>query len=118
LADLGNVRSRTARTLIEYLQRKNGGYDDFVKMGLVRPTPRRDTWPQMSPNDVIGFLRSWSSKQVRTHFDRLHKAGMITAEREPANGPWRYELPESLTDTSSVFRNLPSAEELAAEGPG
>jgi hypothetical protein len=98
------------------LKAKTGGYDDFVKMGLICRAPRRDAWPRMSANDLIGFLRRWSSKQVRTHFDRLHRAGLITAEREPSNGPWRYELPEELTSTPSVFRNLPSAEELAAEG--
>ena len=50
---------------------------------------------------------TWSAKQVRAHFERLRRSGMITAEREHDNGPWQYELPEELTSRSSVFRGLP-----------
>ncbi len=32
----------------------------------------------------------WSEKQVRGHFDRLRRDGLITAERDTANGPWRF----------------------------
>jgi hypothetical protein len=49
---------------------------------------------------------------VRTHFDRLRRDKLITAERDHGNGPWRYELPEELTESPSPFNTLPPAQEL------
>jgi hypothetical protein len=102
-----NVRSRIVRQLIVFLRRQPDGYDSFRRMGLVRRPPEREVWRRAEVNDLVGCLRRWSSKQVRMHFEQLRRAGMITAERERGNGPWRYLLPEDLTARSNAFRGLP-----------
>jgi hypothetical protein len=112
ISDLGNVRSRMVRRLVEFLQRQSDGYERFRRMGLVRRPPEDNAWRSAGVNDVIAYLRPWSAKQVRTHFEQLRRAGMIAAEREHENGPWQYVLPEDLTNRSSAFRGLPSTEDI------
>jgi len=112
VADLGGPNSRLVRRLIACLQRQPDGYDRFQRMGLVRRPPQRNAWRTMEIDALLAHLRPWSVKQVRTHFDQLQRMGMITAQREHANGPWRYALPEALADQHTVFRRLPTAEEL------
>ena len=46
---------------------------------------------------------------------RLRRDGLITAERDSANCPWRFEVPEGLGDASSPFADLPTAEQLASD---
>jgi len=86
-------------------------------MGLVSRPPEQRAWTRIPVDRLSGLLRSWSLKQVRTRLDRLRRDGLITAEREHANGPWQYLLPAELTDASSPFRNLPSASELVDDSP-
>ena len=117
IADLGNVRSRTIRRLIEFLRQQRDGYEHFQRMGLVRRPPR-DEWQRAEANSLLGCLRPWSAKQVRTHFDKLRRAGMITAKREYPSGPWQYELPEELESRTSVFRRLPEPAELISRSSG
>jgi len=100
------------RRFIEYLQETGDGYQQFVKMGLNGRAPERDAWRRQSAASLAALLRSWSVKQVRTHFDRLQRAGLVTAERPRTNGPWFYALPEELAATSNGFRQLPAADEL------
>ncbi|MGO8752735.1 MAG: hypothetical protein ACLQNE_42885 [Thermoguttaceae bacterium] len=118
LADLGNLRSRAVRRLVEYLQQRPDGYERFGRMGLVRHPPRRDDWARASRGSLTSRLRPWSVKQVRTHFDQLRRAGLVTAERDQANGPWHYRLPEELAGSSSIFRRLPTAEALEVAAGG
>jgi len=117
LADLGNVNSITVRMLIERLQQKKYGRSAFRKMGLTGKQVSDHVWKQSSARELARRLRPWSVKQVRTHFDRLHKDGLITAEREASNRPWRYRLPEELSDPSSPFSDLPTAQDLEADSP-
>ena len=108
VSDLGNVRSRTVRRLVEFLQRQPGGYQHFRRMGLMRRPPERDAWQRAEVDTLIACLRFWGPKEVRTRFDKLRRAGMISAEREHGNGPWRYVLPENLAERSGAFRRLPT----------
>ena len=117
VADLGNVRSRLVRHLVEFLRRRNDGYERFQRMGLVRRPPPRESLAENRCRDLVNVLRPWTAKQVRTHFDQLRRSGMITAERETANGPWRYALPEELQGRHSSYRRLPTAAELIARHP-
>ena len=114
VSDLGNPRSRMVRRLIAYLQRQPDGYDRFRQMGLVRRPREREAWQRAEANDLIVHLRPRSAKQLRTHFERLRRLGMITAEREHGNGPWRYTLPEDLAARSNAYRNLPRIDGPAA----
>ncbi len=118
VADLGNVRSGMVRRLVDYLHHGADGYEWYCRMGLVRQAPNRDAWSTASPASLAANVRPWSVKQVRTHFDRLRRDGLITAEQEHRNGPWRYELPEELTDASSPFRDLPPIQELHGRALG
>ena len=117
LADLGNMRSRLIRQLVDFVRRRNDGYERFQRMGLIRRPPSRDRWRSMGTAAMVNNLRPWTAKQVRTHFDQLRRSGMITAERETANGPWRYALPEELQGRHSTYRRLPTAAELIARQP-
>ncbi len=112
VADLGNVRSRLVRQLVEWLKQGAGGYEWYCRMGLVHEPPDRDAWLTASVASLVANLRPWSVKQVRTHFDRLHRDGLITAEREHENGPWRYELPEEFSDSLNPFHDLPPVTQL------
>jgi hypothetical protein len=113
VADLGNIRSRLVRRLVEFVRRRTDGYQRFRRMGLVRQPPPRDRWPNADTAALVNCLRPWSAKQVRAHFDQLRRNGLITAERETANGPWRYALPEELQSRHGGYRRLPTAAELA-----
>ena len=117
VADLGNVRSRLVRQLVEFVRRRNDGYERFQRMGLMRRPPPRDGWRNVEAAVLAECLRPWTAKQVRTHFDQLRRNGMITAERETANGPWRYALPEALQGRRDAYRRLPTAAELIARQP-
>jgi hypothetical protein len=112
IADLGNVRSKVVRRLIEYLRSRPHGYDEFGRMGIIRRCPEQDQWLGLSVAQLSRFLLPWSVKQVRTHFDRLHKAGLVSASRASRNGPWQYDLPESLSTSSSAFHRLPDLDGL------
>ena len=114
LTDLGNVRSATVIGLVEQLQRSRRGRDSFLRMGVAGASVSDRIWRQSSARELASRLRVWSEKQVRGHFDRLRREGLITAERDTANGPWRFELPEGIADASSPFTDLPTAEQLAA----
>jgi hypothetical protein len=117
IADLGNVQSGIVRRLVDFLHQGADGREWYCRMGLVRRPPDRNDWGAASLGSLTASLRPWSAKQVRTHFDRLRRDGLITAERDFGNSPWRYELPDELTDTSSLFRNLPPAQELLGGEP-
>ena len=112
LADLGNVNSRLVTTLIEYLQRAEAGYPSYLQMGCVgEPIPER-TWKRLTARNLARGLKGWSVKQVRTHFDRLLQRGLVTAERERANGPLLYRTPEELENAGSPFSRLPTVRSL------
>lgn len=91
---IGNVNSRMVVTLIEYLQRAENGYARYVQMGYsaAEPIPER-RWRGLPARDLARLLKSWCLKQIRSHFDRLQQRGLVTVEREQANGPLRYRLP-------------------------
>jgi len=112
VADLGNVRSRLTREILGLLQNVPDGYAMFQRMGLVRQPPNERVFKSNDLPTLTRMLRSWSFKQVRTHFDALRKASLISGERESANAPWQYQLPEELSLSSSPFRTLPPAIEL------
>ena len=114
VSDLGNPPSRMVRRLIGFLQHQPDGYERFRRMGLVRRPPERDAWQRADVDALVAYLRRWSAKQLRTHFEQLRRLGIITAEREFENGPWRYMLPENLAAQSNAYRNLPRIEGLAA----
>jgi hypothetical protein len=114
IADLGNTRSRIVRQLVNFVRHRNDGYGQFERMGLVRRPPDREHWRNMETAAMVDYLRPWTAKQVRTHFDQLRQAHLITAERETANGPLRYALPEELQGRQHSFRHLPTADELVA----
>lgn len=80
----------------------------------MRRPPSRDRWRNVEAAALEGCLRHWTAKQVRTHFDQLRRSGMITAERETANGPWRYALPEEFQGRRDAYRRLPMAADLIA----
>jgi hypothetical protein len=115
LADLGNINCATVLKLIEFLKTINDGYDQFGRLGLVRRLPPKSEWRRLPPKSLARLLRPWSMKQIRTHFDVLRRQGLITAERDQASGPWRYELPEELLANGSSFADLPTAQELETQ---
>lgn len=117
IADIGHIHSGIVRRLIAFLQHQADGYERFRRMGLVRRPPEREAWRGAEVDTLIPCLRPWSSKQVRTHFDELRRSGMITAEREDANGPWRYALPEELRHRGGSYHWLPTAAELIGHHP-
>ena len=113
LTDLGNVHSRVLERLIEFLQRADVGYPHYLRMGYSgEPIAERD-WRRSPARDLARRLKSWSTKQVRTHFDRLRKRGLITAERQQANGPIHYEIPEELRNVQSPYSRLPTVRPLS-----
>ena len=101
--------------LVEQLQRSRRGRDSFLRMGTIGAPVSDRVWRQASARELARRLRPWSEKQVRGHFDRLRRDGLITAERDTANGPWRFEVPEGLSDVCSPFSDLPTAEQLAED---
>jgi hypothetical protein len=117
IADLGNVRSRLVRQLVEYIRRRSDGYERFHRMGLVRQPLPRAHWHGNDIATLIDCLRPWTAKQVRTHFDQLRRDGMLAAERQTPNGPWMYTLPEELLGQHRAYSRLPTAAELIARHP-
>ncbi|MDP6718446.1 MAG: hypothetical protein QGF59_07360, partial [Pirellulaceae bacterium] len=112
LADLGNVNSRLVRTLIEWLQSAEAGYPSYLQMSCGgEPIPERN-WKRITARDLARGLKGWSAKQVRTHFDRLLKRGFVTADRERANGPLLYRMPEELENVGSPYSQLPTVRSL------
>ena len=107
VADLGNVRSGTVRRLVAYLRQDAVGYEWYRRMGTARRSPNRNAWLTASADSLSVNLLAWSVKQVRRHFDRLQRDGLIAAERDQGNGPWRYALPEELSDASFPFHHFP-----------
>jgi hypothetical protein len=87
----------------------------FQRMGLVRQPPNERDFKSSDWRTLARMLRSWSVKQVRTHFKALRKGGLISGERDSRNAPWRYRLPEELSMSSSPFRSLPPANELFSD---
>ncbi len=115
VADLGNVSSRLIQQIMDLLQNVPGGYAMFQRMGLVRQPPNERDFKSSDWRTLARMLRSWSFKQVRTHFETLRKGGLISGERDSRNAPWQYRLPEELTMSSSPFRLLPPANELFSD---
>ena len=115
VADLGNVHSRLIHEIVGLLQSVPDGYVLFQRMGLVRQPPNERDFKRTGWRTLSRLLRSWSVKQVRTHFEALRKSGLISGERDSRNAPWRYRLPEELSLSSSPFRSLPHANELFSE---
>lgn len=112
LADLGNVNSPLVVTLLEYLQRADDGYAHYLQMGCTGEPIAERGWRHLPARDLAKGLKSWSLKQVRTNFDRLHQRGLITAEREQANGPLHYRLPDELESVGSPYAKLPTLRSL------
>ena len=115
VVDLGNTTSRTVRQLIEYLQQSAEGYEQFLQLGLIRHSSQQRQWTRQSAGSLSAQLESWTAKQVRTCFDRLRKLELLTAERAPVNGPYRYVLPESLSVAANRFSVLPPPDEWARQ---
>lgn len=115
LADLGNINSQLVLTLIDYLRSLNDGHTRYHQMGCTsEPLPERN-WKRPTARELARRLKGWSVKQVRTHFERLQKRGLVTAEREPANGPLRYLMPEELEDVRSPYSRLPTVRLLTRD---
>jgi hypothetical protein len=112
VADLGNVHSRLIQQIVDLLQNVPGGYAMFQRLGLVRQPRNERDFKSSNWRTLARMLRSWSFKQVRTHFEALRKSGLISGERDSRNAPWRYRLPEELSISSTPFRSLPPASEL------
>ena len=115
IADLGNIRSRLVHQIVDVLQRLPEGYELFQKMGLACRLPTEQEWKNQETNFLRNLLRSWSYKQIRSHFDILRRDGLITGERERVNAPWLYRLPDELSITASPFHRLPTREDLYME---
>lgn len=113
LVDLGIPRGRTVRELIERLLGTEDGYRQFVTMGLQHIVKDQQDWPVRDARALAKLLTSWSEKQVRTHFHRLHVNGLITARKVAANGAWEYQIPEVFGDMTSVFGQIPHPESLS-----
>ena len=115
--DAENILLPLLAELLERSFSKNGV--SVVNVGsrglLTRRPPGQNAWEAATTDSLVGFLRSWTTKQTRTHFDRLRRENLLTAEREHANGPWRYVLPEELATANSAFLALPSPDELAGD---
>jgi hypothetical protein len=115
LTDLGNVHSRMVVTLIDYLQNRDDGHARYLQLGRAgEPLPKRN-WKRQTARELARRLKGWSVKQVRTHFDRLQQRGLVTATRERANGPLRYEMPEEFENVASPYSMLPTARSLARD---
>lgn len=112
LADLGNPRSRMVRRLVDHLHTQADSHGAIQRLGYHRHPPTREEWRTSGTEFVLPQLITWSAKQVRTHFDRLQNAKLVSAERQQENGPWRYVLPEELSTAVSPFHGLPSVAAL------
>lgn len=112
LVDLGNPNGTLLRNIVDRLSESSDGYSIFQQLGLSRPCPPEMNWRALAGNKKLSLLRSWSYKQVRTHFEALHRQKLIGGERESANGSWQYRLPESLSQVIHRFHWLPKPEEV------
>jgi len=113
IADLGNTRGKTVERLLHFLlQQGPEGVRIFCSIGTTRVIKEQDGLPSREYRELAKLLLTWGPKQTRTRFAFLHSKGLITAEREAANQPWVYELPEALANATSPFRSLPEPEEL------
>jgi hypothetical protein len=115
LADLGNVNSRMVVTLIDYLLNSEDGHARYLQMGCTSESIPERNWKRLPARELARRLKGWSVKQVRTHFDRLHQRGLVTAERERANGPLHYEIPEELENVRSPYSQLPTVRSLTQD---
>jgi len=116
VADLGNPRSAITRALVGSIL----GLDDvgaFDAMGLLRPLPAQYSLRGASMEDLVAMLRSWTAKQARSRFDRMRRDGLVDASRQPANGPWVYQIPEEYGQFPGEFQGLPSAEQVRGIPP-
>jgi len=113
LADLGNPRSRILKSFVEKLL-TDGNYAALqglgVGVGHHEEHSRRSGVP--NPESVISRLPTWSYKQVRTRFDRLHREGLLQAQRPRANGAMSYILPEEFQTARTQFAVLPEPDEV------
>ncbi len=114
LTNLGNPRGAAVQKLLKHLLDCDEGYRIFRTLGIYGCPSDGKEWRTHDSKAVAKFLIPWSEKQVRDHFHRLYQAELITARRDADNGPWRYDIPETLTDASSAFRKLPPPEKLWA----
>jgi hypothetical protein len=113
IADLGNTRGKTVERLLNFLlQQGPEGVAIFCSIGTTRVIKKEDGWPSRDNPELAKLLLTWGPKQTRTRFAFLQAKGLITAEREAANKPWVYGLPEALANPASPFRSLPKPEEL------
>jgi hypothetical protein len=113
IADLGNTRGKTVEKLLDFLlQQGPVGVRIFGSIGTTRVIKEQGDLPSRDSRELAKLLLSWGPKQTRTRFAFLHSKGLITAEREAANKPWVYELPEALANAASPFRSLPKPDEL------
>jgi hypothetical protein len=112
LVDLGNPKGTLLREVVQRLAESPEGYSSFQQLGLSRPCPPEPKWKTSTRNKKMSLLQSWSYKQVRTHFDNLRKQKLIGGEREAANGPWQYRLPETFSSLHHRFQWLPKPDEL------
>ncbi len=108
LADLGNVNSRLVAALLDYLRTAEAGLPQYSQMGCAGEPLSESSWRRFSTRQLARRLRSWSGKQVRTHFERLQQRGLVAAERLQANGPWQYVIPEELENVQSPYFRLPT----------
>jgi len=69
IAELGNVRSRLVRQIVESLKQLPNGHALYQRMGLMRRPPSESAWRSHSASALLGLLHQWSVKQVRRHFD-------------------------------------------------
>lgn len=102
------ARFTDIRAVFVYLQNSDDGHARYLQIGSIgEPIPGRN-WKRLSARELARRLKGWSPKQVRTHFDRLQQRGLVTAERERANGPLRYQMPEELESVGSPYSQLPT----------
>jgi hypothetical protein len=113
IADLGNTRGPTVKSLVEFLLRQGAeGLKKFCTIGTNRAIEKKEGWPSQDVQQLVRLLLPWGPKQVRTRFAHLQAQGLITAERAAANQPWIYRLPEALSSANSPFRSLPKPDDL------
>ena len=115
VVDLGNTTGKTTLNLVDFLLKDDQkGFKKFHSCGLtISIDSATGEWPSRDAKVCRNLLLRWSPKQVRTHFHRLVGEGLISAIRKSDNQPWKYRLPESLSEVASPFRKLPTADVLS-----
>jgi hypothetical protein len=110
LADLGDLRSGTLKSLIESAIGSGDGRA-LRDLGFLGRVPSIEGPGAVDARTIRNLLVGWTPKQVRARFDRLRSQGFIVAERDPpGNGPWVYQLPKSLRALPCEFQSLPPVE--------